>query len=71
MGCLARLAAIHAPTLVPGVLQGEDASLGVLTEHLKASKTPHKVIVDTTASAYIPQLYKRWMAQVRWCACLG
>lgn len=23
-----------------------------------------QVIVDTTASAYIPQLYKRWMAQV-------
>jgi aspartokinase/homoserine dehydrogenase 1 len=38
-----------------------DASLGVLTQHLRDSPLPHKVVVDCTASAYVPQFYRRWM----------
>ncbi|EFN56653.1 hypothetical protein CHLNCDRAFT_57539 [Chlorella variabilis] len=41
-----------------------DASLGVLTQHLRALPLPHKVIIDCTASAYVPQFYRRWMEQV-------
>ncbi|KAI3426930.1 hypothetical protein D9Q98_006874 [Chlorella vulgaris] len=40
-----------------------DASLGVLTQHLRDSPLPHKVIIDCTASAYVPQFYRRWMEQ--------
>lgn len=40
-----------------------DASLGVLTQHLRSSPLPHKVIIDCTASTYVPQFYRRWMEQ--------
>lgn len=45
------------------VEQGSDASLGVLTAHLNASPIQNKVIIDCTASSYVPQFYKRWMEQ--------
>lgn len=45
--------------------QGTDPSLGVLTEHLKASETPHRLIVDCTASSLIPKFYPKWMEQVQ------
>ncbi|KDD75490.1 homoserine dehydrogenase [Helicosporidium sp. ATCC 50920] len=40
-----------------------DASLGVLTECLKASDTPHRIILDCTASKMVPTFYARWMEQ--------
>ncbi|PRW51144.1 homoserine dehydrogenase [Chlorella sorokiniana] len=40
-----------------------DASLGVLTQHLRSCSVEHKVIIDCTASSYVPQFYRRWMEQ--------
>lgn len=40
-----------------------DASLGVLTQHLRSTAAAHKVIIDCTASTYVPQFYRRWMEQ--------
>ncbi|KAL6766130.1 HSD1 [Auxenochlorella protothecoides x Auxenochlorella symbiontica] len=45
------------------IQKGTDPSLGVLTEHLKASETPHRLIVDCTASSLIPKFYPKWMEQ--------
>lgn len=52
------------PPLLPAPPAAADASLGVLTQHLRALPLPHKVIIDCTASAYVPQFYRRWMEQV-------
>ena len=41
-----------------------DASLGVLTQHLRSSPLPHKVVLDCTASDYVATFYRRWMEQV-------
>lgn len=42
---------------------GVDASLGVLTEHLKASPVTHHAVIDCTASSFVPQFYGRWLEQ--------
>jgi len=43
--------------------QGADASLGVLTEHLKAANVQHRAIIDCTASDFVPKFYSKWMEQ--------
>lgn len=43
--------------------RGTDASLGALTEYLKASPAEHKAVIDCTASGYVPQHYGRWLVQ--------
>jgi len=43
--------------------EGADASLGVLTEHLKAANVTHRAIVDCTASDFVPKFYSKWMEQ--------
>ena len=48
------------------VEEGSDASLGVLTEHLKASSLKHKVVIDCTASGYVPQVGWGWGVVVGW-----
>lgn len=45
------------------VEQPTDASLGVLTEHLKQSRIPNKVVIDCTASAHVPKFYHKWIEQ--------
>lgn len=45
------------------LLQGDDASLGVLTEHLKAAPVHHKAMIDCTASDLVPRFYSKWMEQ--------
>ncbi|KAK2078870.1 hypothetical protein QBZ16_002560 [Prototheca wickerhamii] len=45
------------------IAKGSDASLGVMTEHLKASDAPHRVIIDCTPSAVVPRFYPKWMEQ--------
>lgn len=40
-----------------------DASLGVLTEHLKSSEVDHCAVIDCTASEFVPKFYSRWMEQ--------
>lgn len=62
-GQLHRAVALPAP-LCDCRIAAADASLGVLTQHLRDSPLPHKVIIDCTASAYVPQFYRRWMEQV-------
>lgn len=42
---------------------GADASLGVMTEHLKASKVTHRAVIDCTASDFVPRFYTRWLEQ--------
>ena len=41
-----------------------DASLGVLTQHLRSSALPHRVLLDCSASDTVAQFYRRWMEQV-------
>lgn len=56
---------LHGPcTWRDRMSQGSDASLGVMTEHLKASDAPHRVIIDCTPSAVVPRFYPKWMEQV-------
>ena len=43
--------------------EGTDASLGVLTEHLKAAGCTHRAVVDCTASDFVPKFYAKWMEQ--------
>jgi homoserine dehydrogenase len=42
---------------------GADASLGVLTEHLKAAPVAHRAVIDCTASDFVPRFYPRWLEQ--------
>lgn len=42
---------------------GADASLGVVTQHLKANGSENKVVVDCTASTFVPKNYLKWMEQ--------
>ena len=43
--------------------EGTDASLGVLTEHLKAAQVAHRCVIDCTASDFLPRFYPRWLEQ--------
>lgn len=40
-----------------------DASLGVLTEHLKTADVDHRAVIDCTASDFVPKFYSKWMEQ--------
>jgi homoserine dehydrogenase len=42
---------------------GEDASLGVLTEHLKAAPVAHRCVIDCTASDFVPRFYPKWLGE--------
>lgn len=43
--------------------EGADASLGVLTEHLKAAPVTHRCVIDCTASDFVPRFYPKWLEQ--------
>ena len=40
---------------------GTDASLGLVTEHLKTVPADARAVLDCTASAAVPRLYARWL----------
>ena len=50
--------------LPPSTHTDADASLGVLTQHLRSSALPHRVLLDCSASDTVAQFYRRWMEQV-------
>ncbi|KAH7620178.1 putative Bifunctional aspartokinase/homoserine dehydrogenase 1, chloroplastic [Nannochloris sp. 'desiccata'] len=41
----------------------DDASLGVLTEHLKAAPVAHRCVIDCTASDFVPRFYSKWLGE--------